>query len=103
MCGIVAVLQARATRPVPTGPELTARLDAAIAALGGATDPSTMAAKVSEASAEVEAVDAALHGVPGVQALLRTNGLAGEVEHRLGAISARSADLERSLDEGSVD
>src|SRR5688500_19608492 len=101
MCGIIAVLRSPSTRAVPSGPDLTARLDAALASLEQGDDPATLAELVAAAANEVAEVDAALHGVPGVQALLQRPSLAGELEHRLDAIRTRSAAIESALDAGS--
>ena len=103
MCGIIAVLRSPSSRAVPSGPELLARLDAAVASLDRATDGATLAELVSAAANEAAAVDTALHGVPGVQALLQQPSLAGDVEERLEQIRARSTSLESSLDGGELE
>ena len=103
MCGIIAVLRSPSRRAVPSGPDLTARLDAAVAALEQAAEPATLAELVAAAANEIAAVDTALHGVPGVQALLERPSLAGEIEHRLDAVRDRSGAIEAALDAGALD
>ena len=103
MCGIIAVLRSPSSRAVPSGAELTARLDAAIASIEQAGDVATLAELVAAAANEVAAVDAALHGVPGVQALLQQPTLAADVEARLEEIRTRSASIEATLDGGTLE
>ena len=102
MCGIIAVLRQRSTRPAPDGAELVAALDRAGAALVDAAAPDVLAERVRAAAAEVAVVDAQLRGVPGVLALTRSNGLAADVEARLDALRTRSAALEAALDRGEI-
>ncbi len=61
MCGIVAIVARRPTRPVPAAADLLGLLDAAVAA------PS-----VDEAAVAVLEVDRLLHGVPGMNGTVRT-------------------------------
>ena len=78
------------SRPVPDGPDLLEQLDRAIASLEAAAgERATMAELVLAAADEVGSVDAALRGVPGVQALLQQADLADAVEARVDAISDR--------------
>src|SRR4051812_8311029 len=103
MCGIIAVLRSRSSRPVPDGSELLERLDRAVASLEAAAgERATMAELVLASAHEVSEVDAALHGVPGVQALLRQADLADAIETRVDAIASRSASLEKALDAGEI-
>src|SRR4051812_16866611 len=103
MCGIIAVLRSRSSRPVPNGSDLLERLDRAIASLEAAAgERTTMAELVLAAANEVGAVDTALHGVPGVQALLQQADLADAVEARVTAISGASGSMEKALDAGEI-
>ncbi|HUQ39654.1 MAG TPA: SIS domain-containing protein [Acidimicrobiales bacterium] len=95
MCGIVAVLERPSDRPVPASADLLAAIDRALTALGDDTG-------LGRASDEIEAVDAALRGAPGVQALLADGTLTHGIEERLAAASSQVADLEARLDAGSV-
>jgi glucosamine--fructose-6-phosphate aminotransferase (isomerizing) len=104
MCGIIAVLRSRSTRPAPDAAELLAGLDRAVAALAptGAEDHARLAADVRTAADEIAAVDTLLHGVPGVRALVETPSLGGDVQARLDEVAARSGAVERRLDAGEV-
>ena len=73
MCGIIAIVSREPGRPTPTAAELLDGLDRAIAAIG---DPSAVAAAV-------EAVDEALHGLPGVLALADRHDLVAGLTTRL--------------------
>jgi glucosamine--fructose-6-phosphate aminotransferase (isomerizing) len=102
MCGIIAVLRSRSSRPVPVGTDLLEQLDRALASLEAAAEGTTMAELVLAASHEVGSVDRALHGVPGVQALLQQADLADAIDVRVSAISGRAAQLEKALDAGDL-
>src|SRR5436190_2209886 len=103
MCGIIAVLRSRSSRPTPEGAELLERLDRAIASLeAAAAERTTMAELVLAAANEVSEVDTALHGVPGVRALLQQADLTDAIEGRMDAISATSGSLEKALDAGEI-
>ena len=71
MCGIVAVVRRPTDRTPPSLSELAAELRRATGApRGRVREPTPPAGPLDEASAHVEAVDAALRGVPGVRALI---------------------------------
>ncbi|MEA3075905.1 MAG: hypothetical protein QOF60_813 [Actinomycetota bacterium] len=91
MCGIIAVLRRRSSRPAPHGDELLALLDAAVSA-----------SDLAQAAAKVVEVDALLRGVPGVQALLRSPGLAEAIEGRLDRLIGRQREVEGALDAGTL-
>src|SRR3954447_11286206 len=103
MCGIIAVLRARSSRPVPAAADLLERLDRGVASLEAAAgERTTMAELVLAAAHEVSEVDTALHGVPGVQALLQQADLADAIEGRMDVVSAISGSLEKALDAGEI-
>ena len=102
MCGIIAVLRQRSSRPVPDGAELIAAIERAGAALAEATTPEILAERVRAAADEVAVVDAQLRGVPGVRALTASPALAGDLEAALDVVRSRSGELERALDAGEV-
>ncbi len=103
MCGIIAVLRQRSTRVAPSGSDLTDGLAVAAAHLAGAGDPTTLADDVASAARALAGVDALLRGVPGVQALLSEGNVADAIEARLDDIRARSLELERDLDAGTLE
>ena len=98
MCGIVAVLRAGSTRPVPAATELLDLVGRAEAALG--EQPS--AASLRTAAVALGDLDAALRGLPGVRALVDARTVARDIDGRLGALLARIADVERIFDSGEV-
>jgi len=84
MCGIVAVLRRSSGRMPPDGPHLLAELEQAVAALavagtvGGADQEIAGPDVLTPVAERVEAVDALLHGAPGVRALLADRELADD-------------------------
>ena len=70
MCGIVAVVRRPTDRTPPALPELADELRRATVHLEAAVAAEMPAGLLDEASGHVEAVDAALRGVPGVRALI---------------------------------
>src|SRR4051794_11198107 len=103
MCGIIAVLRSKGSRAVPNGADLLERLDRAVASLESAAgERTTMAELVLAAANEVGSVDAELHGLPGVQALLQQADLGDGIETRVDAVASRSASLEKALDAGEI-
>ncbi len=95
MCGIVGVVRRRSERAVPEIPELLDALAAAAAVLGGPDPTHSRLATVSDA---VEAVDAALRGVPGVRALLADDAGARALDVGLAGIGAVLDAEEAALD-----
>jgi glucosamine--fructose-6-phosphate aminotransferase (isomerizing) len=95
MCGIVGIVSKPSTRAVPTGAELVGGLDRALAAVGDGAD-------LPVVTAAVAAVDALLHGVPGVSALAGHDDLVASIVSRLDQLDAVADERERSLD-GEVD
>jgi glucosamine--fructose-6-phosphate aminotransferase (isomerizing) len=106
MCGIVSVLRRRAGRVPPDCGPLVAELQLAASQLGGATSsaaPDDLAAYFAAATERVEAVDAALAGVPGVRALLADRAGQVAVEHRVEELRRRVETVEATLDAGERD
>mgnify|MGYP001361171081 FL=1 len=98
MCGIIAVLRRRSDRPTPQAAALADSLAEAAAELTGA--PSEALATVLATVAErFEAVDRALHGTPGVLALLADGPAARRLGDRcdevLAELDRRDAEIER--------
>ncbi|HET9444320.1 MAG TPA: SIS domain-containing protein [Acidimicrobiales bacterium] len=105
MCGIIAVLRRRSTRPAPGRDGLLADLDEALAALVDGDDdgsPARVAAGLATAADLTAGVDHALRGVPGLQALLGDAGLAGALEERLARLQGRVDAVEAALDAGRM-
>jgi glucosamine--fructose-6-phosphate aminotransferase (isomerizing) len=96
MCGIVGVVRRRSRREPPSGRALAARLDEALAR--ARLDPSAL----GEVAALIEAVDAALRGVPGVRALVGDPAGAAAVDASAAGVERRLLALEADLDAGAV-
>ena len=99
MCGIIGVVRRRSTRVPPELASLVADLEVAIGlveAWAGAV------ADLQGAADAVERVDAALHGVPGVRALLADRAGVLAIEHRVDAVLALLDAAEAALDAGEA-
>ncbi len=104
MCGIVAVVRRPSDRTPPSLGELAGELRRATGHLEGATDSGALTGALSQAAAHVEAVDAALRGVPGVRALIDDPGGAGELGIELETQQELLARIEARLDvDGDID
>lgn len=88
MCGIIAILSRRPSRGIPTAEELIALADEAVAARPQVDD-------VAEA---VERLDALLHGLRGVQALVGRRGLVTALMSRLDRLDAFVAEADAALE-----
>jgi glucosamine--fructose-6-phosphate aminotransferase (isomerizing) len=99
MCGIIGVVRRRATRRPPGIRPLLAAIDGAAALL---TDWDGALGPLHEAAAALADVDAALHGVPGVRALLDDPSGAQALEARAEQTAAVLTELEARLDAGDV-
>ena len=95
MCGIVGVVRRRSRREPPDGRALVAQLDAAVARAG------LDAGALLDVAALVEAVDAALRGVPGVRALVHDPEAATGIDGAAGALQQRLLGIETDLDVGA--
>ena len=87
MCGIIGIVSRSPSRPTPTADEIVGGLDAA---LGRRGDPDAVAAAAG-------AVDAVLHGLPGVLALADRHDLLAAITARLDQLDAYSAEVEAVL------
>jgi glutamine---fructose-6-phosphate transaminase (isomerizing) len=94
MCGIVAVVRRPSRRTPPTAGELTAELDACLAALGAGID------RLDEAADRAERLDGLLHGVAGVRALLGDAELTDTIRTGAAEVQGRIAAIEANLDAG---
>ncbi len=104
MCGIVAVVRRPSDRTPPSLGELAAELRRASGHLDEAFRAARPAGALDEASAHVEAVDAALRGVPGVRALIDDPAGVAVLAEELEAQQGLLARLEARLDvDGAVD
>lgn len=92
MCGIIGVLSRRPLREAPAPEVLIAGLDAALAARPD----------VDAVAAQIEQVDALLHGLPGVQAMVGRHELVASLTARLDQLDAFAADVDAAL-EADVD
>ena len=97
MCGIIAVVRRATDRPIPSEGELVDPLASAHSTLGGSL---SLDARLDAAAADVESVDAALRGVPGLLALLTNRDLAVRITSESAALMARVVEIELELDEG---
>jgi glucosamine--fructose-6-phosphate aminotransferase (isomerizing) len=98
MCGIVALLSRSPQRPVPEGAWLLQRLDDALGAVRGTPD----AASLDRLAGDVAEVDAALHGLPGVRALVGRADLVAGITARLDGFDAVVAAAEASLESATI-
>jgi glucosamine--fructose-6-phosphate aminotransferase (isomerizing) len=104
MCGIVAVVRRPTDRTPPSLAELATELMLATGHLEEPGEPGSLAAALDDAARHVEAVDAALRGVPGIRALIADPAgvatLAAELERQQGLL----AGIEVALDaDGAID
>ena len=91
MCGIVAIVSRPSSRPVPLASDLVALLDRAVAA-----------STLTESAVLVAEVDHALHGMPGMLALVGRSELIAGIGARLDQIDGRIVDRERALEAGNM-
>ena len=91
MCGIVAIVSRPSSRPAPRAADVVDLLDRAVAA-----------STLTEAAALVAELDATLHGVPGVQALVGRSELIAGIGARLDQLDGRIAARERALEAGNT-
>jgi glucosamine--fructose-6-phosphate aminotransferase (isomerizing) len=95
MCGIIAVLRRASQRPAPEASTLLEAMGAAAANVAPTAD------SLRAAAAQLQSVNEALGGVPGVQALLGNPGLSDRLAAAAAEIDQRVAHVERELDEGA--
>ncbi len=104
MCGIVAVVRRPTDRTPPSLAELATELMLATGHLEEPVGNGSLAGALDDAARHVEAVDAALRGVPGIRALIAdpagVETLATELERQQGLL----AGIEGALDvDGAID
>ncbi|MFN8035049.1 MAG: SIS domain-containing protein [Acidimicrobiia bacterium] len=99
MCGIIAVLRRPSGRGAPDAAELSASLARAAERIDRVRRSTDLAvAELDAAAGELEQVDALLHGVPGVLALLGDRALLLATEERLADVTAAVEAIEHRLD-----
>ncbi len=102
MCGIIGVVRRRSQRLPPSTDILLANLQQARVVADRLADGPTLVDALTTVADQLEIVDAALRGTPGVQALLAEPGLADAVAHEIAQIDDAIADLDRRLDVAGV-
>ncbi|MEM7340999.1 MAG: SIS domain-containing protein [Actinomycetota bacterium] len=97
MCGIIAIVRRRSTRPLPDGPSLLSRLDDAVNQLPkpGSND---LTGLVGPSADLLAGVDRDLRGVPGLQALIADRDLVTGVSAAVTAANEAIADAEALLE-----
>src|SRR5262245_41759021 len=103
MCGIVAVVRRPSDRTPPSLDDLATELMLATGHLDAAGDDGSPAGALEDVARHVEAVDAALRGVPGIRALIADPNGAAILESELERQQELLAGLEAALDvDGAV-
>jgi glutamine---fructose-6-phosphate transaminase (isomerizing) len=109
MCGIIAVLRRRSSRPTPRLEPILDRLDGAVERLGDVVAgvdgfSGGLDVGLAETAELLEMIDRELRGPPGVACLLSAPGLDGcdQVASRGAALARLADDLEETLDTGKV-
>src|SRR5262245_30041560 len=87
MCGIIGIVSRPPRRPTPTAADIVGGLDAALDRRG---DPGAVAHAAG-------AVDAALHGLPGVLALADRHDLLAAITARLDQLDAYAGEVDAVL------
>ncbi|MEX2100792.1 MAG: SIS domain-containing protein [Acidimicrobiia bacterium] len=95
MCGIVGVVRRRAHRVAPDVGELSRSLDLAVAEFRAGA---SLAVRLNRLAEPLEAIDASLRGVPGVQAILADPEFAHSLETRVSALEVELDEIEHDLD-----
>ena len=95
MCGIVGVVRRRSHRAVPDVAELDRALEDAI---HGFDSEGPLTARLERLADPLEAIDTALRGVPGVQAILANPDFAAGLETRVSALEVQLDAIEHELD-----
>jgi glutamine---fructose-6-phosphate transaminase (isomerizing) len=93
MCGIVGIVSRAPTRAVPLPAEVVAGLDAALAERG---HPRAVASLLDD-------VDAMLHGLPGLRALVEHPELVPAITARLDQLDAYASTVDAALAAGDLD
>jgi glucosamine--fructose-6-phosphate aminotransferase (isomerizing) len=108
MCGIVAVLRQRSTRPAPDSSALLADLEEIAALLGpgqghGSLTGESLLRRMRPALGSLQEVDRLLHGSPGLRCLLGAGGRADAIGAATGRIGVELARFEAEMDQGVHD
>ncbi len=103
MCGIIAVLRRRCRRRAPKPAEIRQALAAAREAVPQTIGDGELAGTLRAGAAEVARIDEWLRGTAGLECLLAHPDLAAELERELGVLVARTEEVERALDLGTLD
>src|SRR4051794_12190838 len=101
MCGIIAVVRRRSSRTIPDHADILRLLDPLADLLGG-EDLSSLDARLEQAADALEEANALLHGVPGVEALLKSPELRAAIERDTEEVAYAIAALDAKLDAGAV-
>ena len=99
MCGIVAIVRRRSTRPVPAAAAVTSLVEQSAAALAEALcEPAAAVAELEQAAERLQEANQLLSGSPGVQLLLGSPATAGALGDCLAGATDAVAELESRLD-----
>ena len=101
MCGIIAVLRRPSQRATPELPPLLDHLDGASARMDATVE--ALLERLDAAAEELETVDRALQGVPGVLGLLADASGTLQLRGRIDGIEQRLAAVESLLDAAPLD
>ncbi len=96
MCGIIAVLRRRSSRPAPTAAEIESLVAAAGTAL--ADDASGALDALTVAASALREANRLLSGVPGVQALVSDRAFTATLDIALGRLDGQVATVESAFD-----
>lgn len=96
MCGIIAVVRRRSERPPTPGSDLVAVLEQVLAAVR--TTDGDRRRTLDVAADELERVDAALRGVPGLISLRGDRAAMGRIDSLVGELSDEVVGIEATLD-----
>ncbi len=105
MCGIIAIVQRRSTKTVPTNSEIAALLETATNAaqsVGQKDDAQQLVDALTAASDALGTLDLRLRGAAGVTALLEEPSLIGGIEHGIGEIRKWIDSIDRALDDAGT-
>ena len=96
MCGIIAIVRRRSTRPAPSGEALQAQLAAAVQNLPRSTD-ADLVQRLDELARAMAAIDHDLRGEPGLRALLGDRSLPVAVSAATDKVNDVVAEVEAHL------
>src|SRR5690242_5460647 len=102
MCGIIAVVRTRSGRSPAEPAAILELLDPVSALIARLTDPDQLVDALTAAAAQLQAADALLRGVPGVQTLLRAPALAAAIDDAAVGLTSDLRRIEVLLDDASL-